>query len=136
MAQPFQCLCGTKSCRGTIGGAKEMTPAQLEGYWLSGHIRELLEEQHRQKMSSRPGNDKTEDATAQALKDALSHAEKVVEAARIALRSYVGGLPENSAHQDITGGADSNAGLNGNLGRRGPTSRELSGEMGGDTVLV
>lgn len=45
MAQPFTCNCGTPSCRGRISGAKDMTPAQLEGYWLSSHIRELKSEQ-------------------------------------------------------------------------------------------
>lgn len=45
MAQPFDCNCGTASCCGRIPGAKNMTAAQLEGYWLSSHIRELKAEQ-------------------------------------------------------------------------------------------
>ncbi|PSS00541.1 hypothetical protein BD289DRAFT_334217, partial [Coniella lustricola] len=45
MAQPFACNCGTASCRGTIAGARDMTTAQLAGYWLSGHIRKLKREQ-------------------------------------------------------------------------------------------
>lgn len=44
MAQPFACLCGRPSCKGTIAGAGQMSPTQLEGNWLSGHIRRLLEE--------------------------------------------------------------------------------------------
>lgn len=45
MAQPFTCTCGTPSCRGRISGARDMTPAELEGYWLSGHVRALKSEQ-------------------------------------------------------------------------------------------
>ncbi|CAN8103271.1 unnamed protein product [Discula destructiva] len=45
MAQPFTCNCGTPSCHGKISGAMDMPPAQLEGYWLSSHIRELKAEQ-------------------------------------------------------------------------------------------
>lgn len=44
MAQPFECLCGSKECRGTISGAKDMPAEVLKNYWLSSHIRELLEE--------------------------------------------------------------------------------------------
>lgn len=108
MDQAFDCLCGTASCRGRISGAKDMTDAQLEGVWVNGHIRELKEEQKTNAVSR---NDATvNDPTAQLLSDALQHAEKVVIAARAALLSYAG-----SQH-------------------RGPTSRELSGEMGGDTI--
>lgn len=136
-----------------------MTDAQLSGIWLNAHIRELLEEQR----GSSPGlttptstatstngtaatttaNASTTassvngdayttseykegelDQTAQSLRDALTHAEKVVEAARNALMSYVGAVNAKSAK--VPEGAQ----------RRGPTSRELSGEMGGDTVVA
>lgn len=116
MAQPFDCFCGAATCRGKIAGAKDMEPKQLEGLWLNGHIHELKDEQARegsqaaQKNGHRGGAD---DPTARALRDALGHAEKVVEAARAALLGYVG-----------------------MAARRGPTSRELSGEMGGDTVVA
>jgi hypothetical protein len=110
MDQPFDCLCGTATCRGRISGAKDMTDVQLEGVWLNGHIRELREEQQKQKQKP-AAEAATTDATAQALKDALQQAEKVVVAARAALLSY---------------GSQ----------RRGPTSRELSGEMGGDTICA
>ncbi len=40
MAQPFQCLCETPQCRGTIAGARQMDSSQLEGYWLNKHIRD------------------------------------------------------------------------------------------------
>ncbi|KAK3396989.1 hypothetical protein B0T20DRAFT_246626 [Sordaria brevicollis] len=161
MAQPFQCLCGKPTCRGLISGARDMTDAQLSGIWLNAHIRELLEEQR----GSSPGlsiptsntastngtttaatttaNASTTassvngdayttseykegelDQTAQSLRDALTHAEKVVEAARNALMSYVGAV--NAKGAKTPEGAQ----------RRGPTSRELSGEMGGDTVVA
>lgn len=45
MAQPFACICGTPSCRGQISGARDMTTSELEGYWLSGHIRTLKSQQ-------------------------------------------------------------------------------------------
>lgn len=46
MAQPFECACAAPSCRGRISGAADMTARQLEGYWLSGHVRALKAEQH------------------------------------------------------------------------------------------
>lgn len=48
MAQPFDCACGTPSCRGVVSGARDMTASQLEGYWLSGHIRKLKSEQQQE----------------------------------------------------------------------------------------
>lgn len=157
MAQPFDCLCGKPACRGRISGAKDMTKPQLEGLWLNGHIHELLEERDSRK-SAKPGNGSAltcrsstkvappEDTTAQALKDALKHAEKVVEAARHALQSYLGsaarsggGYPTGSDYTATSeaagpGGADAN--LAAGLTRRGATSRELAGEMGGDTTIA
>lgn len=117
MAQPFDCFCGSAACRGKIAGAKDMAPKQLEGLWLNGHIRELMDEQAWGKNGHREtaGVGGVDDPTARALRDALGHAEKVVEAARAALLGYVGAAA---------------------AGRRGPTSRELSGEMGGDTVVA
>jgi hypothetical protein len=116
MAQPFDCFCGSATCRGQIAGAKDMTPEQLEGLWLNGHIRELRDEQRQRQLGARGMNGEAGgDPTARALRDALAHAEKVVEAARAALLGYVGASA---------------------AARRGPTSRELSGEMGGDTVVA
>jgi hypothetical protein len=175
MAQPFQCLCGRPSCRGLISGAKNMTQIQLEGVWLNGHIRELLNEQNgvstvesslakarnayntnppskwlsnNSHMSENGHDGEMDDPTAQALRDALKHAEKVVEAARMALRTYVesthgssNATPSNSIY-DLNEAAsvmhkNELATLLGTVNgseRRGPTSRELSGEMGGDTT--
>lgn len=159
MAQPFGCLCGTPTCRGTISGAKDMSEAGLEGVWLNGHIRALLDEQ--KKAPNGNGHaappsgaaildavpEAVADPTAQALKDALLHAEKVVEAARIALLSYVKAVHaaggNGYAHAATHGLAFDNGGAEGGVlgsvrgnSRRGPTSRELSGEMGGDTLHI
>ncbi|KAI1343926.1 hypothetical protein F5Y15DRAFT_181930 [Xylariaceae sp. FL0016] len=138
MAQPFDCLCGAPSCRGRISGANDMTPAQLSGLWLNGHIRALLEEQtHGGGGGSSSPDD--ENPTARALRDALGHAEKVVESARAALQSYVGSEAP-AQHLGVAGKSGFPAnGANGHgvgMTRRGATSRELSGEMGGDTVVA
>ena len=127
MAQPFDCLCGTPSCRGRISGAQDMAESQLRGIWLNGHIIQLRAEQ----------NARSEDPTANALRDAVVHAEKVLESARLALRSY-----NSNAHAQNGNGTVSSKRANGSIGKaaglehRGPTSRELSGEMGGDTVCA
>lgn len=105
MAQPFTCLCGTPTCRGRIAGARDMTPAQLEGLWLNRHIRDLLEER---------------DAAAAAATQKVNGQKGAAAAAE------AGGYgTANSASADVPIGAQ----------RRGPTSRELSGEMGGDTSV-
>lgn len=138
MAQPFDCFCGSAACRGKIAGAKDMAPKQLEGLWLNGHIRELKNEQAREEAEAGghaveknghrgnlpDGVGGADDPTARALREALGHAEKVVDAARAALLGYVG------ASSPSTGSLTAAA------ARRGPTSRELSGEMGGDTVVA
>lgn len=127
MAQAFDCLCGTPSCRGRISGAQDMTQAQLDGMWLNGHIIKLRAEQVA----------RSEDPTATALRDAVVNAEKVLESARLALRSYT-----SNAHAQNGNGILPSKCTNGTLGKvaglehRGPTSRELSGEMGGDTVCA
>ncbi|KAK7746668.1 hypothetical protein SLS53_001853 [Cytospora paraplurivora] len=116
----------------SLNSAKDMTIPQLEGYWLSGHIRELKRQQQEHagkdatttttttSSSSSSSSDTSQadseippppatttpkaedlsvlrahnsldakDPTVQALNDALDHAEKVVEAARTALVSYI-----------------------------------------------
>ena len=42
MAQPFTCFCGTPACKGLIDGAGKMPREKLEGVWLNGWIRDLL----------------------------------------------------------------------------------------------
>lgn len=44
MAQPFDCLCKTGECKKVIKGAKDMSLSDLDEYWLSEHIKELLHE--------------------------------------------------------------------------------------------
>ncbi len=132
MAQPFQCLCGTPTCRGTIDGAKKMTRAQLDGLWLSKHIRELRAEQ--ESAGSPSPASVSSDPTTSALQNALDQAEKVVEAARAALLSYTSSSSSNGASTFLSNSAD-NATKGNGIGRRGLTSRELSGEMGGDTAI-
>ncbi|KAL2265480.1 hypothetical protein VTJ83DRAFT_6580 [Remersonia thermophila] len=146
MAQPFDCLCGTPSCRGRIAGARDMTAAQLEGVWLNRHIRDLLEERDRQQGKQKAATNGGTNGTAatngsapaqqQALRAALAQAEKLVETLRQAAGSLdnVGGggslKRKRVAEAGVTEDSPSEpAGLQ----RRGPTSRELSGEMGGDT---
>ncbi|UNI19840.1 hypothetical protein JDV02_005987 [Purpureocillium takamizusanense] len=154
MAQPFDCLCGAPTCRGTISGARDMSPKQLEGIWLNGHIRELLDEQQQQQMSRREHQsvvvvgsggggdaDAAADPTTRALRDALAQAEKVVVAARLALRTYVeaaGGAAANGGSNGHYGAALNGGGMSkaAKLNHRGPTSRELSGEMSGDTAVA
>ncbi|KAL1871579.1 hypothetical protein VTK73DRAFT_2008 [Phialemonium thermophilum] len=159
MAQPFDCLCGAAACRGRISGAKHMTDAQLEGVFLNGHIRALLAERKSatgnggsvpqpagttQTVASEGVPFATDPAT-KALNEALKHAEEIVVAVRSALLTYTGHAAEESGSGELRGGSvfpDLRNRTNGfpctgaveGSQRRGPTSRELSGEMGGDTV--
>ncbi|TLD31657.1 hypothetical protein PspLS_02567 [Pyricularia sp. CBS 133598] len=146
MAQPFACLCGAASCRGTISGADAMSARDLEGVWVNGFIREMLEERDAAAAASHKvngngnvnGNGTVANArqTAQVLQDAVFQAERVVEATRAALLSF----QAQSANGDGGGGKHAQPSngcqkaLNGGPTRRGATSRELSGEMGGDTI--
>lgn len=143
MAQPFDCFCGKATCRGRIAGAKDMTSEQLEGLWINGHIRELIEqkggklsENGNAAVGASNGQAAIEDPTAQALKDALKHAEKVVEAAKYALTAYNDSVQSNGKGRFANGGNAPGSGPNAGYAHRGPTSRELSGEMGGDTAIA
>ncbi|TVY75977.1 hypothetical protein LSUE1_G007872 [Lachnellula suecica] len=161
MAQGFDCFCGAETCRGFIAGAKQMKTKDLEGLWLNAHIRELLEERlanagshgtqngstviPAQGQANGSSEQKIEDATEVALLESLKQAEKLVEAAKHALDTYVshyGKVAQNDGakangvgSRELSGemGGDTNG--NGAEGeqRRGVTSREMSGEMGGDT---
>jgi hypothetical protein len=44
MKQPFECLCKSGECKGTIKGARDMRVVDLDDYWLSEHVKELLHE--------------------------------------------------------------------------------------------
>lgn len=141
MDQGFSCFCGTGSCLGYIGGAKHMTPGQLEGRWLNAHIRELLEERDSFSITgSLPGNGiangHIKDATEAALFASLTQARKMVEAAQKALDMYISIHAENgtAARENGIGSRELSGEMGGDT-RRGVTSRELSGEMGGDTSI-
>ena len=138
MAQPFACLCGTPSCRGTIAGARDMPASQLEGLWINAHIRELIERRDNPAPANgvsngvngangvhENGTNGKVDETAEALERAVQHADEAAASARAALRSYLGTTPAN--------GVSTNGDVKAGVKRRGVTSRELSGEMGGDT---
>jgi hypothetical protein len=56
MAQPFECSCASKSCKGWISGAKDMSAEVLAQYWLNKHIQELLEERKGKASGNAIGN--------------------------------------------------------------------------------
>ena len=186
MSQPFHCLCQKPGCRGNISGAKEMGQERMEGMWINGHIRELLEDYESQNQSQKEenslvqskkaagktpengvglcsgqsseentaaGTPDSSDPTAVALKDALAHAEKVVAAARNALQAYMEqqnqtGVTAHDANNAVRTAGASTIVVSNKLydevpakvvagsEERGVTSRELSGEMGGDTSTI
>ncbi|KAH0544596.1 hypothetical protein FGG08_001245 [Glutinoglossum americanum] len=120
MAQSFQCECGAGDgiCKGWISGASQMGRQAMEGYWLNEHIEALLLE-----------------------KEALAengHEQVVISNAEV--HTLNGKLSE---HGDENGLADrvekalveDGETLNGKT-YSGPTSRELGGEMGGDTIYT
>jgi hypothetical protein len=140
MAQGYECFCGAETCRGFISGAKDMGKGELEGVWLNAHIRGLLEERDGTKQT----NGKGQDATEAALVVSLKQAEKVVEAAKHALSTYVSNHGKEVQNGEAKENGVGNRELSGEMGgdikdngvggkRRGVTSREMSGEMGGDT---
>jgi hypothetical protein len=129
MAQGFDCFCGAETCRGWIGGAKSMKKKDLEGMWLSIHIRKLLQERDAVETGSWIATGKEEnDPMYEILKKALEQAKAVVQASQKALDTY------QSLHgrdgYAIGVGKD---GMKGRVRENGVGSRELSGEMGGDT---
>lgn len=134
MAQGFDCFCGAESCRGWIGGAKSMKKESLEGLWLNSHIRELLAERENTKVEEEKvqGNNfavqKAKDPMHDVLKKALEQAKAVVEAAQKALDTYQS-LHGRDPFENWVG----KDGMKGRVRENGVGSRELSGEMGGDT---
>ncbi len=158
MAQGFACICNTASCRGYISGAKNLSAAQLQGLWLNKHIEELLEEQHSTKTNGSNTSNGTQnssgtksmlksfgtprkDVTLDALVANLELARKTVDAAQKALDTYrsihVDAEPLNPQNAYTTEcfddyGMDTGPQV-GAIRENGIGSRELSGEMGGDT---
>jgi hypothetical protein len=131
-----------------------MKPEQLDGMWLNAHIRSLLEERDSVPSTSlsslalAPGSTEKEkglavsgakevengtggesDLTEEALKSALDQARKMVDAAQKALDTYKS-LHSRSSVDDLAG-----TGGKGAVRQYGVGSRELSGEMGGDTKV-
>ncbi len=122
-----------------------MSKKSLEGIWLNKHIRELLEERDNElavaaevenedgTVNERNTEDGTgiepsvEDLTLSALVKNLLLARKTVDAAQKALETY----------QNVHYGNDVGFvyGLKGAVRENGVGSRELSGEMGGDTSV-
>ncbi|CAK7263861.1 hypothetical protein SEPCBS57363_000771 [Sporothrix epigloea] len=153
MAQSFSCLCGTSSCCGRIAGARSMSREQLAGQWLNGHIWELLDEQEQQQKTARSENGNKAAAVPSArelaLQEDLARAEELLrkadqatEAARRALAAYRSGIITNGKTVPATNGSTHHNGLNGAVtskdvkdsARHGASSRELGGELGGDTL--
>ncbi len=112
MAQPFDCFCGAATCRGRIAGARDMTAAQLEGQWLNGWIRDLLEERD---AGSVKGNGINGKANGNGHVNGSGGHSQIENGSKNTLLS--------ASPLAVKAGPD----------RSGPTSRELSGEMGGDT---
>jgi hypothetical protein len=160
MAQGFNCLCGTPSCRGYIAGAKSMPASQLQGLFLNKHIREMLEErdglgvvgegvvvglkdtklvtkleglaEHTNGNGNTNGavsETGTHDPTLSALQFSLLQARKLVDSTQKALDIY------KSLHSYADSDASSTSDQKGAVRENGVGSRELSGEMGGDTSL-
>jgi hypothetical protein len=132
MAQSFTCICGSPACKGRIGGAKDMTPKQLAGVWLNGYIREMLEE--RDGKAGAVAYDAANGAV-----NGVMIGNGVVNANGGA--KVIGSHSMNSHSGKMSGTAISSANggnddAEARAGRSGPTSRELSGEMGGDTTAA
>lgn len=150
MAQGFTCFCGTDSCKGYISGAKTMSEEQLEGMWLNTHIRRLIAERDGENgmrathaksngtsMKSENGTTKflstspehsAADPTLNALLSSLAQARKLVESTQKALDTYKS-LHLYEYENGMLSSSQKRA-----VRENGVGSRELSGEMGGDTL--
>lgn len=136
MSQPFTCFCSTPNCRGEIAGASQMSAEQLRGMWLNGYIRDMIEERD---LGVMPESSDRRDSTSSREK----YMEGMVERARIeleakeeALRVWRGEQKKGVNDAKLYGMEDGDMSASGRAKRRGVSSREMSGEMGGDTVVV
>lgn len=145
MAQGFDCFCGTPTCRGRIDGAGNMKPEQLEGVFLNSYIREMLEGKKAPKSEKNglghavSGSNKGNDATISALQSALAQAKLTVQDVEAALNSYTDGtIPQgpNDSGRNGVGSREMSGEMGGDTTRNEGSSRQLSGEMGGDTVTA
>ena len=132
MAQGFSCFCGAPTCRGAIWGAKNMSGRQLESMWLNPHIRHLLEERDDAE-NGNGGRDEVRDA----LRAKAEQARRMLVVSKSAMDKYdpVNGMggKKDARKARIGLGSREMSGEMGGDTRRGVTSRELGGEMGGDT---
>ncbi|KAH7357076.1 hypothetical protein BKA65DRAFT_220890 [Rhexocercosporidium sp. MPI-PUGE-AT-0058] len=137
MAQGFDCFCGAETCRGFISGAKTMRKEQLEGLWLNAHIRTLLSER-----------DSSPSSQSSTLSSTTPSSDAPSSTTQSSTSKYLSNDPSSTAPSSNTSTSSSSTNLNGaktngsaekdewnGEQRRGVTSRELSGEMGGDTVV-
>jgi hypothetical protein len=134
MAQGFSCLCHKPTCKGVIQGAKNMSARDLKGLWLNPHIRHLLEE--RDNVENENGHS---DEVRDALRASVEQSKRMLGVAKRAMDKYepVNGADVKNGVEKVRKGLGSRE-MSGEMGgdtRRGVTSRELAGEMGGDTSL-
>jgi hypothetical protein len=120
MAQSFDCFCGTPSCKGRIAGASNMDSSQLDGMWLNGYIRDMLEERDLQSGNMRAYGQGT---------------HGLANGPSIGGEGMLNGSGKHGRKGTANGSSAAHV-LDGGAGRMGPTSRELSGEMGGDTSAL
>lgn len=164
MAQPFDCDCGTATCRKWIAGAKEMGMEKLQGLFLSTHIKELLHEQTQFYMDSSETNGAVKmpdlnyggknhfeehngrhDALARALggvsgdKSYFGEHNRKHDALARAPGGEIGGgknqFEEHNGKHDALARALGEDGFEGQNRRHDASARALGGEMGGDTIL-
>ena len=101
-----------------------MRPSQLEGYWLNAHIRELLEKQH--------PSEENNDLETHEMNNVPGSGHQTATAASTTPKSSLAN-GEKGPHEHLATEAKEKGVHHSGPGRQGPTSRELSGEMGGDT---
>jgi hypothetical protein len=123
MAQSFDCFCRAPSCKGHIAGASDMDAAQLQGMWLNGYIRDMLEERDLELAKTHGHGAQGHLNAAGIVHGPSGHGYVFGGEAMLNGKKHWNGAANGPAHI-IEWGA----------GRMGPTSRELSGEMGGDTT--
>ena len=128
-----------------------MKQEALDGMYLNGHIRELLERQNGGESEDDFTDSSSEDSDADYRKELVKQAKVPLAAIRKAVEAFAHPQSNASVEQNGNGSVRENGvgsrALSGEMGgdttngsagetRRGVTSREMSGEMGGDTSAV
>jgi len=131
MAQGFDCFCGAETCRGFISGAKNMKKEQLDGLWLNPHIRALLSERDSSSPSTSASSNKSSTSTSTIY---LSNDPATSKTNTSGSPSPTNSTAPSSNSSAVGLNKADESEKNGEV-RRGVTSRELSGEMGGDTSV-